>query len=585
MLLPKKVLMTSQIEKYLTIGFCTLWAILIFTDYWYYHPEYGQAIQVFQYLDLGVALAILGGITGFGIYKFRDWQKPIFFINGLGILALFLLISGLIIYFHFNKIGENFTVSFGEILTYLGKVISLLVSIYFIFLTAFSVGDLVFKYFFSFSWKRSESILVKIALGVTVTSLVLFLLGTINALNIMLILPLFLLILGVNWKSNWRFIQTTLLNPGKAVKQLNWLGFSSVYLLLIFLSLIFLQNIRPFPFGFDALALYLNLPNLIGQSEGLVAGYSPYYWSLFVSLGYIIFDHIIVVIGLSVSAGILCVFFIYEICRKWLDVNTSLLTASLLYSLPMVNFQSYRDVKTDLGLLFILLAVVLVLIKWLSIEDESAYKYKTNAIIPPKQRQKSSKTKRKKEPMVLVKEEEYDGILGKYLSENTQLIILIGILSGMAIGIKLTGLIIIFSILSVFAYIKGGHIGFLTAFVFSFAIILLGGLEVATGLRAYHFGAGHLKIVFPIIGLVGLGYLFVKRRKELFDLVRIAAVYGGVTILFYLPWPIKNYQETKVLSINTFIIGKSSNRVMDVNTIIRNAKEIETQQKATATPQ
>ena len=65
----------------------------------------------------------------------------------------------------------------------------------------------------------------------------------------------------------------------------------------------------------------------------------------------------------------------------------------------MVNFQSYRDVKTDLGLLFILLAAILVLIKWLSLEDDTAYKYKNKN--SKKQRNKSIKLKTKKTPQIL----------------------------------------------------------------------------------------------------------------------------------------------------------------------------------------
>lgn len=563
--------MTSKIEKALTFGFCILWAILIFADYWYFHPEYKTSFQVFQYLDLVIALVVLGVLTGLGIYAMKRKEKPIFFANGLGILSLVLLISGLTIYFHFFKIGGNFTISIGEIFTYLGKLIAVLAATYSIFLTAYTVGDIFLTNLFSISFKKVESILLKIATGVTIISIFLFCLGVFNLLNIKFILPLFIIALGLNWKGSWQFIQTTLLRPSPKISQLNWLGFSSLYLLLIFVALIFLQNIRPYPFGFDALALYLNLPQLISENQGLITGFSPYYWSLFITLGYVLFDHLEVVIALSVSGGILSIFFICEICRKWLDVNYSILIATIFYSLPMINYQSYRDIKTDLGLLFILLAAVLVLIKWLSLEDKSAY-------------QKGDKYLLKNEEVEVLEEEKTDlsagasiGILDKYLSKNTQLIILIGLFSGMAIGIKLTGLILIFSILSVFAYVKGENVGFLTAFALTFAVVLIGGLEVATGLRAYHFGANNLKVIFLIIGLIGLGYLFFQKRKETIDLVRIATIYLAFTGLTYLPWPFKNYQETDALSINTFITGKPNNRVMNFSEVIRNAREMEAQ--------
>ena len=564
--------MTTQIGKIVTIGFCALWAILIFADYWYFHPEYRMSFHVFQYKDLTIALSVLGVAVGGGLFVTRNNEKPFFLANGLGVLALLLMISGLIIYFHFFTVGGLFTINNGEIFTYLGKILAVLFATYFIFASAFATGDLLFKKVFSFSFEKGENLLLKIATGVTITSILLFFFGVLNLLDVKFILPLLLLPIGINWRGSWAFIRTTLLKPSRNIQQINWLGFSCFYLLLVFASLILLQTIRPYPFGFDALAIYLNLPQLIGETQGLVPGYSPYYWSLFIALGYVIFDHIEVVIALSVTGGILSSFFIYEICRKWLDVNYAILIATIFYSLPMINFQSYRDIKTDLGLLFILLAAVLVLIKWLSLEDEQAYRSGPKYAVS-KRKTKNKATSNNSTKIAPIAE----GILGKYFSEKTQLIILVGLLSGMAIGIKLTGLILIFSILAVFAYAKGGEIGFLTAFALSFAVVLLGGLEVATGLRAYHFGTSILKIVFPILGVAGLAYLLIKKRGELFDLVRIGMIYIIFTGLVYLPWPLKNYKETNSLSINTFITGKPSNRVMNLNDIIRDAREMEAQ--------
>jgi len=566
--------MIAKIENVLTIGFCAFWAFIIFLDYWYFHPEYWMAILAFKYIDLTTSLLVVGGVIGWIISYMTKKGKPIFFSNGLGVLALLLIISGQIIYFHFLKIGGDFDISIGEIFTYLGKISLTILAVYVVLLTAFSVGGLLFKKIFSFKFNKIENILLKITLGIVVISVMLFLLGTVNLLMAEVILPIVLLLLIINWRENWQFVKSSLLASSQNIQQLNWIGLGSFYLLLIFIALIFLQNIRPYPFGFDALAIYLNLPRLIGENQGLIEGFSPYYWSLFIALGYIVFDHIEVVMALSVTGGILSAFFIYEICRKWLDVNYSILTVLIFYSLPMINYQSYRDIKTDLGLLFILLATILVLIKWLSLEDRTAYKSANKYTL--KKKKIKSKGKKKAIPATKVNKVQA-GILEKYFSESTQLIILLGIFSGMAIGIKLTGLILIFSVLAVLAYMKGGEIGFLTAFALSFAIILLGGLEVASGLRAYHFGADMLKVVFSLLGVGGLIYLFITNRKDLLELVRMGSIYIGFVGLIYIPWPFKNYQETNSLSINTFITGKYNNHLMDYRAIIKSAKEIDAQ--------
>jgi len=106
-------------------------------------------------------------------------------------------------------------------------------------------------------------------------------------------------------KAAWAFVKYSLWQPFQTKDKLNWVGFGSLFIILTFISLSFLQNNRPFPYGFDALAIYMNLPKLISEQNGLIAGFSPYYWSLFVSLGFILFDNLSVVIGLSVTGGIL----------------------------------------------------------------------------------------------------------------------------------------------------------------------------------------------------------------------------------------------------------------------------------------
>ena len=562
--------MIERIDKVLTLSFALIWGILIFSDYWYYHPEYGDAVKYFQYIDLVMVLALLGGGIGYGLYKSRSYEKILLAVNGLGILALFLIISGIIIVIHFPKVGGNLSLSFLEVLTYLGKMLFVVFASYVVFMVCYVIGDFLFNKVFSFSFGKKEGVLLRITTGLTILSMLLVLLGTMSLLEFKFLLPLLVLIMGLGWASSWRFLQTTLLSPIKGVQQLNWLGMLSFYLLLIFVSLNFLQNIRPFPFGFDALAIYLNLPKLIGETHALIEGYSPYYWSIFVSLGFSVFDQIEVTIALSIFGGILSLFAIYEIARKWLDPNRSLLTVLLFYSLPLINYQSYRDVKTDLGLLFILLSIVLVLIKWLSLEDEPSFKYKMNAISNSKKKKNTNKNKvEKKEVEKIVSK---PGFLAKYLREENQLIILLGILSGMAIGIKLTGLIVIFGVLGAFSYLKGGKVGFITSVVLMFFVLLVGGLDVASGLRAYHFGVDTLKKVLPILGLVGIVGMFIKKRNGLLNLIKISFIYALFTGLVYLPWPIKNYNETKVLSIDTFIQGKELGAPSNVD-IIRNAKD------------
>ena len=112
----------------------------------------------------------------------------------------------------------------------------------------------------------------------------------------------------------------------------------------------------------------------------------------------------------------------------------------------------------------------------------------------------------------------------------------------------------IFAVLSVFSFIKGGKIGFMTNFALTFFVVLMGNLD--TSLRTYHLEVDKLKWITLLLGLGGLLYLGYKHRKNLLGLVKVSLVYILFLGLVYLPWPIKNYMETGNLSAQTFIKGK-----------------------------
>ena len=525
--------MTARLDKILTIGFCLLWTLVILIDYWYYHPSYATAVRYFQYLDTMMIVSILGSATFWLISKKRAYKVVQRLTSGIGIYLLFMLISGVILWSHYFKISQE-VLGLVEGLTYLGKVSYILFACYFILVANYAFGDLFLQVLFDdVIIKPSIKRIVKLAVGITLFSLLFTILAFLDSLNIYTILPLFLIILGIRWKQVFAFVKATLWQPLIGEQSLNGIGFASFFFLLIFISLNFLSNVRPVPFGFDALAIYLNLPNLISQQGGLIEGYSPYYWSIFIATGQIIFGQLEIAIALSVGGGILSLFVIYEISRKWLDEHFSLLIVLIFYSLPLVNYQSFRDIKTDLGLLFILLTAFLVLMKWLPLYDNEILKKETASL--------EGKIKQK-------------GLLSTFFTQSEQLIILLGLLSGMALGIKLTSLIFIFAVLSVFSFIKGGKIAFLTNFALTIFIVLIA--ELDTSLRAYHFGVANLQWGVLLVGVLGLGYFGYTQREKFTSLIKIVFIYLITLSVIYAPWPIKNFQETGKVSIQTLIEGK-----------------------------
>ena len=547
--------MYKKIIDYVTLIFSLVWIVLIFLDYWYFHQlGYFQSIKNFQYLDLTILLGLLGGGSYFLLTKLHTSNKPFLLCNGLGIILLFFVISTCIISRHIAKLNIGIQFTSIDIFHFLGNLLLILLGTYFIVLCCYVLGNFVIQKLFSFTFDKLSDMLVRLALGMILLTLMLFLLGAVHLLRNIVLWPLLLLIVGVFWKDALVFLKRTFIKPIAVEHELNWIGFASFYISLVFVSLVYIQNIRPFPYGFDALAVYLNIPNLISENNSLIIGYSPYYWSLFVSLGHILFNKLSMVISLSVLGSILSGVSIYAICSKWIDSNYALFTCLLFFTLPLVNYQSFKDVKTDLGLLFIMLTVIITFIKYLELLYPDDFNRKLAKVV------KRTNTKRRKQKLIKVEKKVVIaniGSLSKFITKEQEILVLLGILSGMVLGIKLTGLILVFSLISTFSYLKTGGIGFLSSTFFFVFLILAGGLDVASGLRAYHFGATYMMWISLVLFIVGFVLIWLQNRKRLFELLRTISIYSFFLLLIYLPWPIKNYVETGVISINTFIEGKA----------------------------
>ena len=561
--------MDKQITQYVLRIFSFVWIFIVFLDYWYYHqPSTFLSLKYFQYSQLIFLVGIIGIGVFFLLTKLGSIDKPFILSNGLGVSLLFLLISFLITVLHIRIIDIPLKLN---PFILVGKVAGVIGLTYLIMSTCYVLGNYIIEQLFSIVFTRLETTIISIAFGIIALSVLLFILGAIQLLQAIVIGPLLLIILLVFRRRLLFFLKYTFVQPIHFNGRINWLGFGSFFLLLLFISLIYLQNIRPFPTGFDALAIYMNLPNLIGNTNGLVSGFSPYYWSLFVSLGFILLDNLPLVISLSVSGAILSGFAIYAICRKWISDNHALFATALFFTLPMVNFQAYSDVKTDLGLLFFMLVVVLVLINYLGYVYPSTFTKKKRVKVQVS-RMKYKKKKKEIVKEIIKSEQKLGGWLSSKLSKDYEYIILLGIFSGMVLGIKLTGLILIFSTIAGLIFLKTGRVGFLSSVALFLFIILAGQLDVSTGLRAYHFGASYFMWVMLLITLLGISFLWVSKRSMLLEAIRSVLLYAAFVGIIYLPWPIKNFAETGTMSISTLTQGKYPGASKNISKFIQTAR-------------
>ena len=543
-------MLAKQIIHYITIIFSLLWILFIVTDYLYYHPSYYLSIINFQYLDLVIANLFTGGVIGYFVINKNKINVKFSLFNGIGICLLFLLISGIIIKVQAIKTPSVSVIPFSSILTYLGTLTLISISTYFIFLVCYCIGNFLLLRIFSLRNKQLEESLISIALGIILVSILLFIATACSMLTFIPLWIFFLLTPLILWKHTLRFIKTTFFNNIFKSEQIGWMGFTCFYIILFLISRSCLQNVRPIPYGFDALRLYLNLPKLLAERGEFVMGHSPYYWSLFISLGHVLFNKIEVVISLSSAGGILSALSIYALSNKWLNRDFSLLVVLLFLSLPMVSFLSSSDIKDDLGLLFIQLVVFLNLVNYLEFP-----KYHITQSRPIRNKERLKKTK-KKGITYNIDLQPKNSLLDGKITYEIQSIIVMGLLTGGSLGIKLTTLILIFSVVSILFLFKTGSIGFLTSTVLIFAFILIVGLDVGSGLRAYHLGTHWFRWITLGLGLMGLAYIMYEYNKETIHLFKLCIIYGAISLLIYLPWPMKNYTETKTLSFETFIQGK-----------------------------
>lgn len=541
--------MQNRALKLIYIVFSAVWMIIIFTEYWRYNPNYSKSIELFQYYDLLIIFLGLGsGLTWF-IRKPRN--KPIKYVNGLSIFCFLLFLDVLAINrFTVKESGLNFTLN--GVLSHWGHIIGLSISLLLIYLLIRVIGSIITS-LFSPKIAASDLPLIQIALGIMAFTGMLFMLGTIGALTPFIIIPICLIILGLYWRHTFYFFKSTLLTPITIPKNLNALGVFSFLFLGIYLIMNFAQILRPFPIGADSLRVYVNLPNLIAEYGALVIGHQFYNWSLFMSSGLVIFGRIDVVLGISFLGGVFSLLALYQLSKKYLDINYSALGLLAFYSLPMVNFLSYMDMKVDMGLLFYTLTTLLLYYNWLKPSLDEGQAIKGIGL------NKAQSFLKDKTPNIL---------------KENRLLVLIGLLSGFAFGIKLTVLFFVMSLFCTIWFVKGSKLTFLASFCLCFAAVLILKLDDQPALRQFHDNVGRLKWSLLLLSIILIAYAFIKQKKKLIQLLSYSLIIGFSFALPTLPWLTKNFSETHSLSVHSLLNGKNTEPTFDAGKLDPNEEYV-----------
>lgn len=531
----QSITMRTRIVKTVILCFSVIWVVTILLGYWHHNPGYRGTIGHFQYYDLGLVLILVA--TGSWLLVRRRNKKNLspFNIYGLGLLLAFIFIDLLTVALYYSKALPG-QLSFTGLLNQLTYTLGIGFCSLIILWSTYEIGAFPIKWF-SKDIRSSERPILQLGTGIIIFTFGLFLLGSLHLLNPTILIPLLITFLGLNYRKSISSLKQILLKPITLHPKLNLIGISAMVVLVFLASLNYIQVLWISPTGYDSMTLYIKLAGLIGDHHGLVAGHQPYYWTLFMATGLTAFSRIEIVMALSMAGGILTLVAFFHLCRRWLDVNFSLLASTLFYSAPLVHFQSALDPKTDLGLLFFLVCLLLLFCNWIDKRSLDHKSIRHSA-----------------------------GTLSTWLKQE-KLLILIGVFAGFAIGIKMTGILAVFALIIALWYTNGKDLGFLAAATASLFMILLLRLDDVQLLRQYHLGANEMKWALLLLCLIVLGIM----AKRNLPLLKNAVIHTCLVSLFVFvpisPWLIKNFAETKSLSVSALLNGQTANPKLNIDQV------------------
>ena len=499
-----------------------LWMGLILLDYQLRVDWFSKALQHFHHSGLLAALAFCFAL--FLIYSGKlkgSGKLTLHRITGWKVLMLWLT-TAVIFFAAVNLQGEYLAAPLQGILFFAGHSMLLFLALLFLLIAAAACGLLLLR-FLKVRPSDGSRGLIAVALGFALTGLVYFALAAAGFFHFLPLLFLLFLPLPFAGKELLAILKKTFLTPMEA-QSISWPALMALALLLLLTAANFTSMIRPLPIGFDASNLYLNIPHLLSEKGALLRGGQAYNWSLIMAGGFTLFGSTPLALLLSMMPGVLSIFVLIRLMRlSGAGRSTSLLGAAVLYSLPVMMWQSTQEAKVDMAHLFYGLSALLLFAEWKAALRKKKIKTDKWWSFPP-------------------------GLL-KYW-------ILIGMISGFAIGIKYTALFGIIGMLAALAYqLKGRHYAWPGLYAGMAAVFGLGLYKLTTiGIspaQAFQI-AGILLFIGLLLLLAGL-----RSRHERFVFpLKPFIVYGLFTFLLFLPWPGKNYLESGSHSLKVLISGE-----------------------------
>lgn len=537
--------MSPKVTKFLISLVAFFWAYFIISEYFLQHSKYYYSLKGQQHYDYLAAILLVTGGLSYMASRFRNVSFVRRMFSGWGMLLVFLLFCLIAVGFYLPQSGLD---GDGSLLFLTGRLLTVIGAVYGILALSYGIGKPVLKRL-NFPVPARSGRVFAVGGGIVLLVFLLMLLGAFFLLRTYILFPLFLVILILSRTYVLDFVKKTLIRPFKPGSSLNAFGISAFLLLLVFLSLNLLSITRPFPMGWDAMSLYINLSSLIDDYHGLVQGHAAYNWSIFMSLGYLLFDDTAIVLALSLVGGVLSLAALHVLFRRYLDENWSLFGLAVLYAMPLMGWLSFQDMKVDFGFLFYGLLLALLL------DPNNDVKTKTKGRTRNRSRKKQDAEKSfswLKAPKVR-KSMKWPVSLAPYRH-----LIYAGILAGFAFGIKYTGFLLVLAVLGSIFYHYGGRKGLIAYFLLAMSGVLLLNLDAQSGLADYHLGRDYLKWIFLIMGVGWLAIAGVRFKMPVLKIGKAASVFLLCFALTFVPWLTKNYLETGAINRAALLEGKKA---------------------------
>ena len=525
----------NNILFYLAIAFSVFWFFAIGLDYINKHPIYYYGFKYFRFLSLTIGLLVVG--LGFGLIEKQRIKLPFKIpINGLSLLFFGSVIS----YFIIQSNGKNvpFSTQSSDYMHYVSLTLKSSFQLILIYGILMSFGSRVSQWFYKNGMTKSR--LLDIAFGIMVLVLLMFLLAALSALNMYSLMAIFVVMAALNFKQLLSEFKLLLWDRVDFSK-FSLLGVMCIYGMFIFLLINFISIQNPFPNGFDARNYYGNISELLSQGNGLIKGYAPHNWSIFMAVGNLLGDQIELSLSISFSAFVLVLIGSYKlgVDKLGFDRNNTLFVLLMVAIAPALVNQLFVELKVDFGLLFFQMLIVYYLFEilpGLTKPNETSFNFKNTLI------------------------------------NTLPGLALIGLLCGFGLGIKMINMFLLFSILAMLWWEKEKVLPVLCILFFTIALFLFAGIDELSGLRKYHLNVGTLKLLFILLFISTLGYGLVKQRTIMLKKIIYSGVFLCFTGISFSPWVTKNIMETKSLDPKTIMIGGSTGPGLNANSMTKKYK-------------